>query len=215
MPALPLLYSYRRCPYAMRARMALLHVGIAFQVHEVVLRDKPAELLRLSPKGTVPVLRLPDGPVIDESWDVMAWALSSPDPEGVWQRAQSAELLALRELNDGPFKRLLDRYKYPGRHTDDTRSREAVRDEAVATLLTPLERRLQPHAQLGGDTPCATDFALFPFVRQFAAVDPAWFAAQPLPALQAWLQAWLDSPLFAVCMTKLPANTVVDFPAAR
>ena len=204
-PVPPLLYTYRRCPYAMRARMALLVAGIGFDAHEIVLRDKPAAMLALSPKGTVPVLQLPDGRVIDQSWDIMRWALAEPDPQGWWARAQSADNLALVQRNDGDFKRHLDRWKYPGRHADDSLPPEAHRDAAKAVLLEPLEAQLRQAPYLGGDTPCATDLAVMPFVRQFAAVDPDWFAAQSLPALQSWLRGWLDSPLFLTCMHKLPA----------
>lgn len=234
----PLLYTYRRCPYAMRARMALLQAGRPFRACEIVLRDKPAEMLALSPKGTVPVLVLPPsssgepGRVIDESWDVMRWAWCgesggegghdpAPAEDGWWARAQTPENLALLQRNDGDFKRLLDRHKYPERFAAELAPdglstpatvRAAACAEALHTCLRPLEARLQAQAHLGGATPCATDLALFPFVRQFAAVDPAWFAAQALPALQAWLAGWLDSPLFAACMVKLPVQRVVDFP---
>ena len=223
--------------------MALLQAARPFQAFEIVLRDKPAEMLALSPKGTVPVLVLPPtatgqpGRVIDESWDVMRWAWCGEDggeisreggtaPEGWWARAQTPENLTLLQRNDGAFKRLLDRHKYPERFTADSgdgddsaahghspqRVRQAACAEALATHLRPLDARLQAQPHLGGATPCATDLALFPFVRQFAAVDPAWFAAQPLPALQAWLAGWLTSPLFAACMVKLPVQEVVDFP---
>jgi len=206
----PLLYSYRRCPYAMRARMALLVAGIAFDAHEIVLRDKPAEMLALSPKGTVPVLRLPDGRVLEQSLDIVQWAFSSQDPEGWWTRAQGAANLALLSACDGPFKQHLDRYKYPERFEGVDRTQP--RDAAVETLLKPLDAQLQRSAQLGGQTPCATDIAIFPFVRQFAAVEPAWFAQLRLPALKAWLADWLSHPLFEAAMVKLPTRQVVRFP---
>lgn len=213
---LPLLYSYRRCPYAMRARMALLQAGRRFRIHEIVLRDKPAELLALSPKGTVPVLQQSDGTVLEQSWDIMHWALAPADADGFWQRAQSAENLALLGINDGEFKHHLDRYKYPDRYPDETADRDRHRERAVATLLAPLQQRLQGQAYLGGDSPCASDLALFPFVRQFAAVQPDWFgdAAQRAqwPALQRWLAQWLGSTLFAACMVKLPVGQAVEFP---
>ena len=209
---LPLLYSYRRCPYAMRARLAMLQANRRFQTFEIVMRDKPAALLALSPKGTVPVLHLPDGGVLEESLDIMRWACEHRDPEGWWSRAQTDENLGLLRTNDGDFKRLLDRYKYPDRYPEDGRLREDVRAQAVAALLTPLEIRLLAERYLGGATPCATDLAIFPFVRQFAAVEPDWFAAQPLPALQAWLADWLGSRLFEVCMTKQPVQAAAVFP---
>jgi glutathione S-transferase len=208
--AVPLLYSYRRCPYAMRARMALLMAGVAFDAHEIVLRDKPAAMLALSPKGTVPVLQLPDGGVLGESLDIMQWAFNGRDSEGWWARAQNATHLGLLSVCDGAFKQHLDRYKYPERF--DERDRAQPRDAAVELLLKPLDARLRQAAQLGGHAPCATDIAIFPFVRQFAAVEPTWFATLPLPALQAWLAAWLSQPLFEAAMAKLPAGDTVRFP---
>lgn len=187
----------------MRARMAMLQAGKAFRVVEVSLRDKPPAMLALSPKGTVPVLQLPDGQVLEESWDIMRWAWLGEDPEGWWSRAQSAENLALLRCNDGEFKRYLDRYKYPDRYPEETQSRETLRLHAISVFLLPLESRLKSQPCLGGTAPCATDLAIFPFVRQFAAVGPEWFGGQTLPALQAWLTGWLESRLFEVCMTKL------------
>lgn len=209
---LPLLYSYRRCPYAMRARMALLRAGRGVRVHEIVLRDKPAGLLSASPKGTVPVLCLPDGRVIDESWLIMGWATAQHDDPAVarwWQQAQTPDNLALLQTNDGPFKAWLDRYKYPERFGLDESGRAQVRAEALEAVLIPLEQRLQAAPWLGGAQPCATDVAIFPFVRQFAAVLPAVFAAMPLPALQAWLAHWQGSALFDACMRKQAPNEVV------
>ncbi|MFZ2988851.1 glutathione S-transferase N-terminal domain-containing protein [Ideonella sp.] len=218
-PPPPLLYSYRRCPYAMRARMALLQAGRAFDTLEIELRNKPTGLLAASPKGTVPVLVLEDGRVLDESWLIMAWAWQANDADGWWQRAQTPQNLALLQRNDGPFKQWLDRAKYPERHiglpadrsaTATTRAqaqRQAL-DQALALHLLPLQATLAHQPQLGGATPCATDLALFPFVRQLAAIDPAWWAAQAassLPAVQTWLTGWLGSALFAACMAK-PAS---------
>jgi len=185
--------------------MALLQGERRFEAVEVVLRDKPAALMALSPKATVPVLHLPDGSVLEESWDIMRWALAAPDPQGWWARAQSPANLDLVQRNDGDFKRHLDRWKYPGRHADARLPPEAHRDAAKAVLLEPLEAQLRQAPYLGGDTPCATDLAVMPFVRQFSAVDPDWFATQSLPALQSWLRGWLASPLFLTCMLKLPA----------
>ena len=207
----PLLYSYRRCPYAMRARMALLVAGIEFDAHEIVLRDKPAEMLARSPKGTVPVLVLPDGEVLEQSLDIMRWAFSVHDPADWWTRAQSAANLALLTACDGPFKHHLDRTKYPERFDGADPARH--RAQAVDVLLQPLDARLQQTAQLGGDRPCAMDLAIFPFVRQFAAVDTGWFEQQPLPALKTWLAGWLSHPLFTSAMAKLPSGEVRRFPA--
>ena len=198
---MPLLYTYRRCPYAMRARMALLQAGVDYEPFEIVLRDKPAAMLAASPKGTVPVLVLSDGTVLEQSLDIMAWAFAQTgDAQGWWARAQTADNLALQAACDGPFKHHLDRTKYPERFAD-AQGREHHRAQALA-LLAPLEARLRVAPQLGGGSPCAADIGIFPFVRQFAATDPAWWAAQPLPAVQAWLAAWLADPLFERAMRK-------------
>lgn len=211
-PQLPRLYTFRRCPYAMRARMALLQAGRAFEAVEVSLRDKPASLLALSPKATVPVLQLPDGSVIEESLDIMRWALAAPDAQGWWARAQSPANLDLVQRNDGDFKHHLDRWKYPQRYASETLTPDAHRDRALDVLLRPLEARLHSALFLGGATPCATDLAVFPFVRQFAAVEPEWFATLDLPSVRSWLNGWLDSPLFVMCMYKLPAEGANRFP---
>ena len=212
MTTAPLLYTYRRCPYAMRARMALLQAGVAFDAHEIVLRDKPAELLALSPKGTVPVLRLPDGTVLEQSLDIMHWAFTSTgDVDGWWARAQSEDNLALLTTCDGPFKHHLDRTKYPERFGETAEVKAPHHAQAVQVLLQPLDARLRHSALLGGATPCATDIALFPFVRQFAAVEPTWFDALPLPALQGWLRGWLAHDLFNRAMGRLEVNRVVAF----
>ena len=223
-PPRPLLYTYRRCPYAMRARMALLVAGIAFDAHEIALRDKHAAMLAASPKGTVPVLVLPDGRVLEQSWDIVEWALNheatGTQIQSWWTRAQTPDNQALLRSNDGDFKHHLDRYKYPERFAHETASAEMPdrrayhREQAVAVLLEQLERCLAGRDFLGGAQPCAADIGIFPFVRQFAAVDPAWFSALPLRRVQAWLTHWLQSPLFEVCMQKLPGNAVVRYPGS-
>jgi glutathione S-transferase len=191
----PVLYSFRRCPYAMRARMALWAAGITVELREVKLAAKPPELLAASPKGTVPVLVLEDGTVIDQSLDIMRWALSRSDPED-WLAGDDAGLIA---VNDGPFKHHLDRAKYPGRYEEDG---ETDHRAAALALLAPLEARLADAPFLTGETRALTDVALFPFIRQFAAIEPEWFAAQPLPRLQDWLARLLASELFASVMGK-------------
>jgi len=211
-PQLPRLYTFRRCPYAMRARMALLQAGRAFEAVEISLRDKPASLLALSPKATVPVLQLPDGRVIEESWDIMRWALAAPDEQGWWARAQSPANLDLLQRNDGDFKHHLDRWKYPQRYANETLTPDAHRDRALDAFLRPLEARLQSTPFLGGPAPCATDLAVLPFVRQFASVKPAWFATLDLPSVRSWLNGWLVSPLFIACMVKLPVDGAIRFP---
>jgi glutathione S-transferase len=194
----PILYSFRRCPYAMRARMALLVSGIDGEIREIVLRAKPAELVAASPKATVPVLVLPDGRVIDESLDIMRWALARSDPER-WL-ADAADGEALIAANDGPFKHHLDRYKYPDRHGSDP----IMHRSAATVLLEALETRLDMAAYLCGSACSLADIAIMPFVRQFAAVDPAWFGLQPLPAVRNWLTRLTGAPLFARAMTRLP-----------
>jgi glutathione S-transferase len=193
-PTEPILYSFRRCPYAMRARMALAVSGAPHEIREVKLRDKPAAMLAASPKGTVPVLVLADGQVIDESLDIMRWALGQNDPER-WLDGNDTALIA---ANDGPFKHHLDRYKYSDRHGTDPLEHRA---QGLA-LLADLDARLRRHAYLCGETRMLTDAAILPFVRQFAAVDRTWFDAQKLPALQRWLAEGLASPLFTEVMAR-------------
>lgn len=191
----PILYSFRRCPYAMRARLALLVSGTVCEIREVKLSDKPAEMIAVSPKATVPVVLLADGRVIEQSLDIMRWALGRNDPEG-WREREDGGLIA---ANDGAFKHHLDRYKYPERHGSD---RAEHRAEGLR-LLEPLESRLGSHAHLCGEQRGITDAAIIPFVRQFAETDRAWFDAQPLPRLRAWLARHLGSPLFDAAMVRL------------
>jgi glutathione S-transferase len=181
----------------MRARMAVAVSGVKVELREVVLRDKPPEMLEASPKGTVPVLVLLDGGVIDESLDIMRWALGQNDPEN-WLAHDDVELIT---ANDGPFKYALDRYKYPHRY--DLADGVAHRAAAL-THLAVLNECLDTKPFLGGGQSGFTDIALFPFVRQFAATDPAWFAAQAMPALQTWLASLTETALFAVIMTRYP-----------
>ena len=202
MSKLPILYSFRRCPYAMRARMALWVSGIAVELREVKLANKPPELTVASPKATVPVVVLDDGQVLEESEQVMHWALGESDPEGWLTREDEA----LVTRNDGAFKHHLDRYKYPTRYPDETEGDEAAfrleHREAGLAILADLDTRLASQPQLSGHARGFTDIALFPFIRQFANTDRAWFDAQDLPHLQRWLASHLDSDLFAAIMPK-------------
>jgi len=193
----PILYSFRRCPYAMRGRMALKTSGVAYEHREILLRDKPDAMLAASPKGTVPVIVLADGEVIEESLDVMRWALAQNDPES-WLAPGDAMFDLIAE-NDGPFKHHLDRYKYSNRYEDAV---AAEHREAGLDYLKKLNDRLAGQAQLFGDEVSLADIAIFPFVRQFANTDRAWFDTQDLPRLQAWLAAHLASPCFADIMEK-------------
>ncbi len=201
----PILYSFRRCPYAMRARMAISNAAIDCRLREVVLRDKPQEMLDASPKGTVPVVVDLDGTVIEESLDVMAWALAKNDA-GNWLQPElgsRADMDALIAECDGPFKRALDRYKYPSRYEDEGIDRESQRGLGL-TFLEKLDAQLAGRAHLFGDRVSYSDIAIFPFIRQFANTDRAWFDALDLPRLQTWLAHHLDSDLFNRVMPKFP-----------
>jgi glutathione S-transferase len=188
------LYSFRRCPYAIRARMALLVSKVPFAVHEVNLRDKPAAMIAVSPKGTVPVLVCANGNVIDESLDIMRWALLKNDPED-WLSGDDAMLV---EIFDARFKPHLDRYKYAAHASaDQIKSRDAC-----ASMLQELDTRLAVTGNLCRDARSFTDIALMPFIRQFAAVDRAWFDMQPMPHLRRWLANHLASTLFVRVMLK-------------
>ena len=209
--ALPVLYSFRRCPYAIRARLALLASGQPCELREVVLKNKPPALLAASPKGTVPVLVLPDGTVIERSLEIMRWALQRHDPLGwLGPDGQCAnDVLALISECDGDFKRNLDRYKYPDRHASDGPADADLLSprERCATFLRQLEQRLRTNGQLAGPRASLADAALMPFVRQFAGVEPAWFAAQPWPLLHSWLSGWMGTGMFALAMHRFPAWT--------
>ncbi|WP_421558272.1 glutathione S-transferase [Pseudomonas canadensis] len=192
-----LLYSFRRCPYAMRARLALRYSGVPVRIVEVSLKAKPAEMLALSPKGTVPVLNV-DGQVIEESLEIMQWALAQHDPDN-WLLQGDPAVFALIAENDQGFKYHLNRYKYAERYPEH--SMEQYRAEGEV-FLQKLEDLLADRAYLLADHPSLADMALAPFVRQFAHVDRAWFAASPYTQLQAWLQRFLESPLFISVMAK-------------
>jgi glutathione S-transferase len=200
----PILYSFRRCPYAMRARLALAVSGARCELREVKLSAKPEAMLEASPKGTVPVLVLADGTVIDESLDIMHWALAQADPEG-WFERNDPELIA---QCDGPFKHALDRTKYPNRHGDDP----LEHCEQGLMFLRQLDERLSGMGQLCGASRGLADTAIMPFVRQFAAIDPDWFAAQNLPHLKLWLEGHLASPLFQTIMQRFAPWSPGDVP---
>ena len=184
--SLPILYSFRRCPYAMRARMSVVREGYEVELREVVLRNRPDHMMEISPKGTVPVLLLPDGTVIEESLEIMQHVLD-------WEL--SAEEARWVGRNDGEFKFHLDRYKYPNRYDNVD---EVEHRTLASAYLGDLDARL-------GEGPAfATQLndALFPFVRQFANHDRDWFDVQPWTNLQAWLAEHLDSDEFKRCMKK-------------
>ena len=195
------LFSFRRCPYAMRARMALEVSGVELELVEVALRNKPARMLKISPKGTVPVVELDDGTVIDESLDIMLWALKNHDPEG-WlgpNEAALQEMLALIEHNDGDFKHHLDRTKYAIRYEG---ADPEIHRKAAQHFLDILAERLQKNAFLIGEAPLLADWAILPFVRQFANIDRDRFDASNHANLREWLDWGLATKRFQTIMKK-------------
>jgi len=197
----PLLYTFRRCPYAVRARMAIRISGVEVDMHEVNLRNKPDTLLACSPKGTVPVLQLNNGTVIDESLDIMQWALSINDPEQWLDRPNglSDEAMVLITQNDEPFKRALDYYKYSVRFPEHS---EQYYREQAEFHLADLNARLSRGGYLMGNRLTLADMAIFPFIRQFANVDKDWFYASQYSHLIQWLNARVSSGVFIAVMQK-------------
>ena len=200
----PILYSFRRCPYAMRARLAIAQSSITVELREVILRDKPQGLLDISPKATVPVLLTTDNQLIDESIDIMLWSLKQSDPKQ-WitnlNDDQYADTMQLIKHNDGEFKDYLDHYKYADRYPEY--SADYYRQRAEKTLQD-LENNLSSHRYLIMDIPTLADMAILPFIRQFAFVDKPWFDAAPYPKIQSWLSDFIQSELFGTIMTKYP-----------
>jgi glutathione S-transferase len=213
----PILYSFRRCPYAMRARLALMVSNRVCELREVVLRDKPQEMLEVSAKGTVPILIDVDGGVLDQSIDIMLWALRQHDPEK-WlmpEQGSVAEMLELIALFDEGFKYHLDRYKYPDRYPGV--DAQAHRHEG-SLYLGRLNAQLSATKYLFGNNVALADMAIAPFVRQFAHRDRAWFNEQPWPGLQAWLAEFTESQIYSSVMQKYPpwqsGNAGVVFPSS-
>lgn len=204
--ALHRLYSFRRCPYAMRARLAIVLAELKVELREIVLKNKPAQMLAISPKGTVPVLELveTDGSsrrVIEESRDILQWALEQHDPQAVLD-VEPASAQALIEQNDNEFKHWLDRYKYSDRYPELSPLEYRERGEL---FLQVLETLLAKHRYLLGDTISSADIGIMPFVRQFAHVDQEVFYRLPYPHLQQWLRDWLQHPAFQQVMVKFQA----------
>lgn len=193
---LPILYSFRRCPYAIRARLGVASAGVKVELREVILRDKAPEFLATSPTATVPCLKAGDL-VLDESFDIMLWALEKHDPEG-WLKMPALGFDLVAE-NDGPFKTALDRYKYSVRHKDVD---VEIERHKAGIFLHKINNMLGGHRYLFTDLPCFADMAILPFVRQFAHVDLDWFTAQPWPDLARWLEAFKASDRFTSVMTK-------------
>lgn len=211
----PRLYSFRRCPYAMRARLGLLFAGRQVELREITLKNKPPQMLAISPKGTVPVLQLLDGTVIEESREIMTWALEQQDAQGLLAAQTLPQANALIDKNDNEFKYWLDRYKYADRHLDMSQAEYRQRGEA---FLQMLEELLIKNPYLLGESITIADIGIMPFVRQFAHVNRKVFYDLPYPNLQRWLQDWLSHPLFLQAMTKFEPwqkkDDVVVFPAA-
>ncbi len=203
---LPILYNFRRCPYAIRARLAIAYAGIPVEIREVQLKQKPEYMLSISPKGTVPVLQLPDGTVIDESLDIMRWALAQNDPDHWLDSSEDSERLI--QWNDRDFKYHLDRYKYADRYPEFPAS--YYRSQAEK-FLAELESKLSQTPFLGSSHFAITDAAIFPFIRQFAAVDNQWFAASDYRDLKLWLNDLFESDLFASVMVKQPVYNPTDY----
>ena len=210
-----LLYSFRRCPYAIRARIAILTSGINVEIREITLKDKPSALMRSSSKATVPVLITADKRIIDESIDIMNWALKQSDPEK-WLPSDTKEEQLTSELtknNDHIFKHFLDRYKYSDRYPEN--SELYYRQQAELTLIN-LEHHLTHNTYLVSNRLTMVDVALLPFIRQFAFVNKAWFDEAPYPKIQAWLERFITSELFNSSMVKLApwqqGDEVIYFP---
>ncbi|MGP9635342.1 glutathione S-transferase [Halomonas sp. AOP43-A1-21] len=208
------LYSFRRCPYAMRARLGLLFAELPVELREITLKKKPAQMLAISPKGTVPVLQLFDGTVIEESREIMVWALEQQDAQGLLDAKVRTQANALIEQNDNEFKHWLDRYKYADRHLEMTQAEYRQRGEA---FLQVLEEKLTQKPYLLGDNATIADIGIMPFIRQFAHVDRDVFYSLPYPHLQRWLQHWLEHAFFLQAMTKFhpwqEGDDVVVFPS--
>ena len=205
----PVLYSFRRCPFAIRARMALWYAGIAVEHREVLLSNKPQAMLDASPKGTVPILVLADAGILEESRDIMRWALGKHDPQSWWCDVHAEAIDELIDENDLSFKLHIDRYKYSDRFPE--RPKSDYRSEGEG-FLRNLERRLANQSFLLGKHVTMADVALFPFVRQFAMVDSQWFEHAPYPELQKWLREFIASSLFLNVMTKLKPWNADDRP---
>jgi glutathione S-transferase len=193
----PILYSFRRCPFAMRARMALLHCGIKPELREVKLSNMPQVLLTLSPKATVPVLQLAEGRVIDESIDIMRWALSIADPNHWLENSHVSDQFIKQCDND--FKPLLDKYKYADRHTEMSQLEHRQNAEPFLKLL---DERLNQQPYLVDDQIRLADIAIFPFIRQFVGVEPNWFVQSDYSAVKRWLDTLIESNQFKVIMQK-------------
>lgn len=200
MQTYPVLYSFRRCPYAIRARMALKYASINYELREVILSNKPQAMTDLSSRGTVPVLQLTDGRIIDQSLEVMMWALQQNDPDN-WLNVETHDTRELIDENDNQFKYFLDRYKYFERYPQKT---QLSYRENAEDFIELLESNLQENNGAGLVSDCLSlaDVAIFPFVRQFAHVDWEWFSNSQYGSLISWLVRFEQSELFLSIMQK-------------
>lgn len=219
---LPILYSFRRCPYAMRARLAIANVGVQIELREIQLKNKPAAMLACSPKGTVPVLVLPSGDIIDESVDIMVWAFAQAvkttqahfNPSVKYPEDLKPLIRTWVAQNDNEFKPWLDKYKYADRYPEYATEYYRAQGEV---FLAKLENLLAINAYLLADYPTFADIAIMPFIRQFAMVDKVWFDASGYPRLKHWLADHLESELFLTIMQKYSpwkeGDAAVTFPS--
>ncbi|MBD1574144.1 glutathione S-transferase [Vibrio sp. S17_S38] len=199
---LPILYSLRNCPFAMRARMAIYQSQLPVLLRDIVLRDKPAEMLVASPKGTVPVLVTSNGEVIEESLEVMLWALSESDPDGLLLASAPemlVSMLALIHQFDSEFKPCLEAYRAAKRYHEPNL---VECRQACEGYISELENRLTQHSFLMAAQESLADLALLPFIRQFARVERQWYLQSPYPKLRHWLDRYLQSRMFSKVMTK-------------
>jgi len=196
---LPVLYSFRRCPYAMRARLAIEASGVKVELREILLRDKPAQMTSVSEKATVPVLVLPDGKIIDESLDIMYWALEQNDPQNLLTENKQRSTDKLIEINDFQFKPKLDKYKYAVRFPE--KSAFEHRHDCEFFLLE-LDKKLKSNAYLFGAQMSIADIAIFPFIRQFSSVDIRWFESAEYVFIKSWLKERIESSAFERVMAK-------------
>jgi glutathione S-transferase len=216
---LPILYSLRNCPYAMRARISIFKGQVPIALRDVVLTDKPQAMLIASPKGTVPILVLGENNVIDESLDIMLWALKENDPENLLHKTLAkvefsplTEMLTLIAIFDHEFKSALEAYKCAKRYRE---SNIVECREVCEAYINDLEQRLTKHKYIYSDQESLVDIALLPFIRQFARVERQWYLQSPYPKLKIWLNNYLQSPMFSKVMTKHPlwseGNNIVNF----
>jgi len=200
----PILYSLRQCPYAMRARIGLLLAKQTVLLRDIVMTNIPSEMFTASPKGEVPVLVFDDTRVIDESLEIMIWALNQNDPNNLLYRQQPhafQNMLDLIHQNDNEFVEALKKYKAASRYHDDAQN---FFRQQCEPFIAYLEKRLTEHDYLFGNTISLADYAILPFIRQFSRVDRKWYLQAPYPKLQRWLEKHYQNPIFSKAMKKYP-----------